>query len=107
MIVTLTGANHHAVHRELAALTGAFIAEYGDVAVERFDGEEADTARMRESLASLPFLSGRKLVILRSPGAQKTFPEAFADILSGAADSSDIIIYEPKIDKRSAYYKTL
>jgi DNA polymerase-3 subunit delta len=107
MIVTVTGTNDLLRKDELTVLLSAFEAEFGDMAIERFDGEETSAERMRESIQSMPFLSPRKLVVLREPGKQKAFAEAIADILKDAGDSTDLIIYEPKLDKRSSYYKTL
>jgi DNA polymerase-3 subunit delta len=107
MIVTLTGANTHALRAELNKLLAAFESDHGDMAIERYDGEEATPERMRESIQSMPFLSARKLVLLREPGKQKAFAEAIGDTLKDAADSTDLIIYEPKLDKRGTYYKTL
>lgn len=91
----------------LSERVAAFIAEYGNMAVERFDGEDAGADRMREALQSMPFLSPRKLVVLREPGKQKKFAEAIAEILEASSETTDLIIYEPKLDKRSSYYKTL
>lgn len=107
MIVTITGANDYARRSELDKLVSAFVAEHGDMAVERYDGEDASAERMRESIQSLPFLSVRKLVVLREPSKQKAFAENIGDVLKEAADSTDLIIYEPKLDKRLVYYKTL
>ncbi|HYH75334.1 MAG TPA: DNA polymerase III subunit delta [Candidatus Saccharimonadales bacterium] len=107
MIVTITGANDLLRRRELDSLVQAFITEHTDMAVERYDGEDIGSARMRESIASMPFLTARKLVVLREPSKQKAFTEAIADVLKDVADSTDLIIYEPKLDKRSVYYKTL
>lgn len=107
MIVTITGANDLLRRRELDGLVAAFVTEHGDMAIERFDGEEATPDRMRESVQSMPFLSPRKLVVLREPGKQKAFSEALAEVLESTADTTDLIIYEPKLDKRGTYYKTL
>lgn len=107
MIVTLAGANTFLLHTELDSLVAHFIAQYTDMAVERFDGEEVAPERMRESIQSLPFLSARKMVILREPSKQKPFAEAIADVLSDIPETTDLIILEPKIDKRLAYYKVL
>jgi len=107
MITTLTGSNDFGRTQELQRLADAFITEHTDMAVERFDGEEIPMERMRESLQSLPFLTARKLVILREPGKQKTFADNVADILGGTADTTDVIIVEPKLDKRLSYYKNL
>jgi DNA polymerase-3 subunit delta len=107
MVVTLTGANDYLRKQELSRRVAAFIAEHDDMAVERLDGEEASADRMREALQSMPFLTDRKLVVLREAGKQKAFAEAITDILPQIADTTDVILYEPKLDKRSSYYKTL
>ena len=107
MVVTITGANDLLRKNELDKLVNAFKDEHGDMAIERFDGEEASSDRMVESVQSMPFLSARKLVVLREPGKQKSFSEAISKVLESMADSTDLIIYEPKLDKRGSYYKTL
>lgn len=105
--MTLTGVNDYLRKQDLSQRIAAFVAEHDDMAVERLDGEDTSAERMREALQSLPFLTARKLVVLREPSKQKAFAEAIADILPEVADTTDVIIYEPKLDKRSSYYKTL
>ena len=105
--MTLTGVNDFLRKTELRKLVDGFVAEHGDMAVERYGGDEADAARMRESVGSLPFLTARKLVILDEPGRQKAFAEHIEDILQETAETTDLIIVEPKLDKRLSYYKTL
>ncbi|HJQ07891.1 MAG TPA: DNA polymerase III subunit delta [Candidatus Saccharimonadales bacterium] len=107
MVVTLTGTNDFLRTSELKKLVATFVTEHTDLSVERYDGEEANPARMRESVGSMPFLTARKLVILREPGKQKAFTEHIADVLKDVADTTDLVIVEPKLDKRLAYYKTL
>jgi DNA polymerase-3 subunit delta len=107
MIVTLTGANDFARSSELRRLVQAFIAEHTDFGLERLDGEEASADRMRESVSSMPFLTARKLVVLREPGKQKAFAEAIGDIIKEVPETTDVLIVEPKLDKRLSYYKTL
>jgi len=107
MLITLTGANDFLRKAELKKLVANFVAQHTDMAVERFDGEESDPAAMRGSLASLPFLTARRLVILHEPGRQKAFAEHVEEILQEVADSTDLVIVEPKLDKRLSYYKTL
>ena len=107
MIVTLTGSNDFLRKTELKKLVGDFVAAHTDMAVERYDGDDAQPARMRESVSSLPFLTERKLVVLYEPGKQKAFAEAIDDVLKDVAETTDLIIVEPKLDKRLSYYKTL
>lgn len=92
---------------ELHRLIAEFVAEHTDMALEQLDGEEAEFDRLRESLQSLPFLASKKLVVLRTPSANKQFVEAAQDLLTELPDSTDVIIVEPKLDKRQSYYKFL
>ena len=107
MIIVLTGENSFALKRELNTLVSAFLSEHGDFGLERFDGEESEYDRIRESLESLPFLAAKKLVVLRSPSANKQFLEHAERLFSSLPDSTDVIVIEPKLDKRTVYYKYL
>jgi DNA polymerase III subunit delta len=107
MIRTLTGTNDFARTQALHALVAAFVAEHGEFALERLDGEEASAEQMRAALESLPFLTPKKLVVLREPSKQKAFTENISDILTAAVEATDVVIVEPKLDKRLSYYKTL
>lgn len=107
MLTTLTGANNFALKLELDKLVQNFVSEHGEFGLERLDGEESTLEAMRAALESLPFLTPRKLVVLREPSKQKAFTEAIDDVLKAVSDATDVIIVEPKLDKRLTYYKTL
>lgn len=106
-VITLTGPNSFLLQAALNEQVAGFVSQHGDMAVERIDGEEATYDRMREALESLPFLAAAKLVILRNPAAQKQFAEQAAGLLGNLPESTGVIIIEPKLDKRSSYYKYL
>jgi DNA polymerase-3 subunit delta len=106
-ITVLTGDNSYMLQAELHRLIAEFVAEHTDMALEQLDGEEAEFDRLRESLQSLPFLASKKLVVLRSPSANKQFVEAAQDLLTELPETTDVIIVEPKLDKRQSYYKFL
>ncbi len=107
MIITLSGENSFGLQRELRQLIDVFVKEHGGLALEQLDGEETSFARLQESLDSLPFLASKKLVALRTPGKQKQFVEKFDQLLDGLPDTTELIIVEPKLDKRLSYYKYL
>lgn len=107
MVITLTGENTWALRAELSTLVAGFTAEHGEVALERLDGEEASFERLQEALQSLPFLASKKLVVLRSPGANKQFTENAERLLSEVPEVTEVIVVEPKPDKRGSYYKLL
>lgn len=107
MIVTLTGENSFALQRELNGLVQAFLAEHSDLGLERIDGQEVSIERIAESVTSLPFLASKKLVVLRAPSSNKQFTEQAEQILGEVSETTDVIIIEPKLDKRLSYYKFL
>lgn len=106
-VTTLTGENSFMLQQELRRIVDEFVAEHSDMALEQIDGEEAEFDRIREALQSLPFLASKKLVVLRTPGANKQFTESAEALLTELSDSTDVLIVEPKPDKRTAYYKFL
>lgn len=107
MITTLTGDNSFGWRIELGKLAQAFLGEHGEFALERLDGESASFERLQESLQSLPFLASRKMVVLREPSANKQFVENVDKLLGGLPETTDVVIVEPKLDKRLGYYKLL
>ncbi|HEY1835420.1 MAG TPA: DNA polymerase III subunit delta [Candidatus Saccharimonadales bacterium] len=107
MKVTLTGGNSFGLRGELDKLVANFLDEHGDMALERLDGEEATFERMQEALQSLPFLASKKMVVLRGPSANKQFAENAERLLTELPETTDVILAEPKLDKRLAYYKFL
>lgn len=107
MFVVLTGENGFGLRAELDRLVAAFLDEHGDMALERLDGEEASFERMQEALQSLPFLASKKMVVLRAPSANRQFVENAERLLKELPETTDVILIEPKLDKRLGYYKFL
>jgi len=91
----------------LQELTDQFVNEHGNLTLERLDGEEAEFADIQRALTSLPFLATHQLVILKGPSKNKQFIEQFEQLLSAIPETTDVIIVEPKLDKRLSYYKFL
>ena len=107
MVVTLTGENSFVLGRELSRLVDEFTARSGDLALERIDGEMADPDRIREALTSLPFLADKKMMLLRGLSTNKQLAGQAEQLLSEVPETTDVILVEPKLDKRLAYYKFL
>ncbi len=107
MVITLTGDNSYELQRMLNGIISDFTDTMGDFGIERLDGEEVDFNRLHEAVTSLPFLTDKKLVILYAPSKNKQFIEKAAETLKDASTESDVVIVEPKLDKRLAYYKFL
>jgi len=107
MITTLTGANSFSLLAKLHELIDVFVSENGDLSLERIDGQETSLEKISEALNGLPFLASKKLVVLREPGTNKQFAETAEQLLDNLPETTDVILVEPKLDKRLAYYKFL
>jgi DNA polymerase-3 subunit delta len=107
VVVTLAGENDVERQRALRDYVDTFVAEHTDMGLERLDGEEASYERMVEAVQGLPFLASKKLVVLRAPGKNKDFTEQFEAFIEAIAETNDVLIVEPKLDKRLTYYKQL
>ena len=107
MIITLTGNNHYLLKRRLDELVDKFVMDHGELALEKIDAEEADGQAVLDAVQSLPFLSRRKLVVVRGAGTNKDLSGQIEQIIDSAGDSTDLIFYEPAPDKRTAYFKVL
>lgn len=107
MITALVGENSFGLGLELKKLRQEFLAHHDDLGLERIDCEEADYARIQEALTTLPFLASKKLVLLKSPSKNKQFVEYHEQLLADVPETTDVVIIEPKIDKRISYYKYL
>ncbi len=107
MIVTLTGNNPFALKQKLDEISSKFIAKYSELALERIDAEEADAAAILDAVQSLPFLTKRKMVVVRSLSSNKSAVDQIEQIISSISGSTDLVLYEPLTDKRTIYFKTL
>jgi DNA polymerase-3 subunit delta len=106
-VITITGENAYLRSAELRKVVSGFVADNGDLALERLDGEEADFVRIKEALTSLPFLANKKMVLLSRPSGSKQFAESASELLKDLPDTTELVLAEPKFDKRSSLYKVL
>lgn len=107
MITTLSGDNWFALDEALADIVSEFITEHSDLAVEKLEAEEASFSHIKEALVSLPFLTSKKLIILKEATHSKEFTEQFNELIKEIPDTTDLVIVERHIDKRLSVYKSL
>src|ERR1700722_18372142 len=107
MVITLTGENSLTLQATLNKLVDDFVAKYTDMGLERLDGEEVEFQKLYDALTNLPFLVSKKLVVLRTPSANKAWLDNSEKLLSNLPDVTDVVLVEPKLDKRLSYYKFL
>ncbi len=107
MIATLTGANSFLLKAELKKRTTAFVAEYSDMALERYDGEVITPEKVPEIIQALPFLTAKRMVVLRNVSRNKLVAEQLLETIGEMPDTTELILVEDAPDKRTSFYKTL
>lgn len=107
MIVFLAGANSFRVKAELDKLAISFAREHGELCLEKLDATESTYEQIQGSIESLPFLSAKKMVVIYDLSLNKEANEKLETLLERAGDTTELVVVESKLDKRSVYYKQL
>ncbi len=107
MVITLSGDDSYALRSAQNNFVQGFIKRQGELALERFDGEESTSEQILDAIQSVPFLSSEKMVLLTSASKQKDFLDGLEDTLNTIPESTTLILVDSKLDKRAKYYKTL
>lgn len=106
MVITLVG-NNFLVDGALLDIKNVFIKDHGDFAVESFDAQEQEFQTIYDSVKNIPFLSPKKLTIIRQPSANNEFVKKVGQLISDLPKSNEVVLVDPDIDKRSVFFKTL
>lgn len=107
MIITLAGKNQLLLRRRLDRLVEQFLKDENELALERIDGSEADYGQILDAVSSTPFLADKKMVILRQLSANKRAAEKIEQLISAVSPTTQLIIVEPDVDRRTGYFKAL
>lgn len=122
MILFLYGEDNYRSSQKLKALKDKFVEKYGDTNLETFE-EEFDLAKIKNSITALPFLSDKRMVVIKnilksksptSPlqtglrGASKSVLDDLVQILDHVPEETILIFWEEGVpDKRTALFKLL
>jgi DNA polymerase-3 subunit delta len=107
MIVVLTGANTFLLNNFLGKIVSEFTEKSGD-SIERFDAQELPNADgILDAVRSISFLEPKKLVIVRDFAQNKDVVLKIEDIIKNTADSTDLVLLDQKLDKRTSMFKFL
>jgi DNA polymerase-3 subunit delta len=107
MVRVFVGPNSYGLKQAVKSVKDKFTEEYGDFALEVIDGEESAYEHMVMAIESVPFLSEKKMLIVYNLGNIKEAFESPESLLERVGDNDELVIVEPKPDKRSSYYKFL
>lgn len=107
MIVLLTGENEFAILQEQRRLTDQYLSLHDGLGLEKLDTEDLESSRLRDAILQLPFLASKKLVIIRGVFASKDVTNLLTELLPIIPDTTDLVLVDPKADKRTKLYKDL
>jgi DNA polymerase III subunit delta len=105
MIITLAGNNSFLMQRRLNELVNKFLSEESDLALERIDASESTYEAILDAVASIPFLASNKMVVVRELSQNKQAAENVEQLISSISSSTQLVLVEPDIDKRTSFYK--
>lgn len=107
MVVVLTGRNTYGLQESLQKIVAEFSDEFGD-SIERFDGSEMTNADgVLDAVRSVSFLEPRKLVLVRDFASCSELMTKIETVVEQTADTTDLILVDAKLDKRTVVYKYL
>lgn len=108
MILFFYGANSFAARAKLGQLKEQYIAKNGnDFGLDQLDGERIKLQDLVQQLQAVPFLATSRLIIIENLGKNKTVAEDILERLDDVPESTIVVLYDPEVDKRSKYFKTL
>lgn len=107
MIKVLVGSNWFGLKQELDKIIKDFEQKYGSLNIERFDCSDCEKSQLLSSLQSVSLFSNEKLIIVENLASFKDITDDLSKFLLSVDQSTDLIIVEKQIDKRSSYYKNL
>lgn len=102
MITVLTGENSFEIERRVRELAAAF-----DGDIEQFEGENLTLDGLYDALTGQSLFSDARLVIIKQLSENTALWEKLPDVLVGIGKDSELILIEPKPDKRTRSYKSL
>lgn len=102
MITVLTGENSFEIDREVRRIVAGF---HGTP--ERVDGVGLVLRQVPDLLMGATLFAEKRLVIIKNLSENKTVWADFADWLPRVSDDIELVLVEPKPDKRTKTYKEL
>lgn len=101
MIYLLSGENTYETERQLQEFVTKFDGE-----VERYDGSELTLEMLPDLFMGVTLFASSRLIIIKNVSSQKSIWNALDEWLE-KADGTDVVLVEPKPDKRTKTYKWL
>lgn len=102
MSILLIGENSFEIERELTRLIAGF-----DGRAEKVDGSELELKQIPDLLMGSSLFAEKRLVIIKNLSDNKAIWANFSDWLPRVSDDIQLVLVEPKPDKRTKTFKDL
>lgn len=102
MTTLLIGENSFEIERELTRLIARF-----DGRAEKFDGSDIELKQIPDLLMGSSLFAEKRLVIIKNLSENKTMWTNFSDWLPRVSNDIQLVLVEPKPDKRTKTFKDL
>ncbi|HOR23083.1 DNA polymerase III subunit delta [Candidatus Saccharibacteria bacterium] len=107
MITAFIGDNYPARETALKEFVGNFSTIHGAAAIDRLSGDSIELNLLKDSVATIPFLSSKRMVIVRGLGQNKEISDNFDDLVRYVADTTEFVVVENHLDSRSRFLTEL
>ncbi len=107
MIHLFYGENDFAIKRAVDAKIAKFSQEFGTDSVEKIDAAEADFSDILSEIVNINMFAPRRLIVLSNTAKNKTAWTKLGENIARVPDETELIIVEPKPDKRTKTFKDL
>lgn len=107
MITAFIGDNYPARETALKEFVGNFSMIHGAAAIDKLSGDSIELNLLKDSVATIPFLSSKRMVIVRGLSQNKEISDNFGDLVGYVADSTELVVVENHLDSRSRFLTEL
>ncbi len=108
MIFYFYGDNSYAIAQRIADIKAQYIKKTGgDADLETFDMSERNLSDLLNALSVVPMFVTSRLIIVRELSTHKLSADKIEALLKAIPDTTNVIITDRVVDKRSVYFKTL
>ncbi len=106
--ILIHGENEFTASESYRETLAQFVKRNSPQALRVFDGENATATEVEEALSAQSlFSSGQEMVAIKRLGENTELKDKLAQLVAKIPDQTQLVIYEPTLDKRSKLYKTL
>lgn len=106
----MVGEDHFSLLQEVRRWKSAFLEKWGDTDLEELDGETARFDQIAASLSTIPFLSKKRLVVIKAYFSSRKAEDAekILPILEKIPETTIVLLVEGDgVDKRTRAFKLL